>query len=74
MAGYHYCYVAFVAEALERTRAGGERPYAIILDTVKGADIRDVEEIPMNHSVSIGDAQYEKWTKELGDELRALEG
>ena len=35
---------------------------------------RDVEEIPMNHSVSIGDAQYEKWTKELEDELRALEG
>ena len=66
--------VAAVAEALERTRAGGDRPYAIILDTVKGAGVRDVEEIPMNHSVSIGDAQYEKWTKELSEELRALEG
>ena len=66
--------VAAVAAALERTRAGGDKPYAIVLDTVKGAGIREVAETPMNHSIPVSDEQYEKWMAQLRAELNALEG
>ncbi len=66
--------VEAISAALERTRAGGDRPWAVILDTVKGAGIRDVAETPMNHSLPVGDEQYEKWIARLKAELSALEG
>ena len=66
--------VEAVAKALERTRQGGDKPYAIILDTVKGAGIQDVADTVMNHSVSVSDEQFEKWTGQLKAELAALEG
>ena len=63
-----------VAEALEATRAGGEKPWAIVLDTVKGAGIEDVVNTAANHSMSVGDAAYEKWTAELRQLVAELEG
>lgn len=66
--------VEAVAAALERTRQGGEKPYAIVLDTVKGAGIQEVADTAMNHSLSVNDEQYEKWAAQLMAELRALEG
>ena len=66
--------VAAVAEALERTRQGGDKPYAIVLDTVKGAGIQEVADMVMNHSIPVNDEKYEKWTTELKAELAALEG
>ena len=59
--------------ALERTRAGGEKPYAIVLDTVKGAGIPEVAEKTMNHSLPISDEQYERWTAQLREEIKAWE-
>ena len=59
--------------ALERTRAGGERPYAIVLDTVKGAGVQEVAEKVMNHSLPVSDEQYERWTKALEAEKQAWE-
>lgn len=66
--------VEALAEALERTRAGGDKPYAIIMDTVKGAGIREVEDLPMNHSVAVDDEKFARWTAGLKAELAALEG
>ena len=66
--------VEAVAKALEATRAGGEKPWAIVLDTVKGAGIPDVEQTLANHSMSVGDAAYEKWTAELRRLVAELEG
>ena len=66
--------VAAVAAALERTRAGGDKPYAIVLDTVKGAGVEEVANMAMNHSIPVNDEKYEKWTAELKAELAALEG
>ena len=63
-----------IAAALERTRQGGDKPYAIVLDTVKGAGIEEVENTLMNHSMPVNDEKYEKWTAELKSELAALEG
>lgn len=66
--------VAAVAEALEHTRQGNGKPFAIVLDTVKGAGIREVADTVMNHSLSVNDEQYERWTAQLTAELNALEG
>ena len=66
--------VEALAAALEHTRNGGERPYAIVLDTVKGNGIADVANTEMNHSMPVDDERYEKWTAELKAELAALEG
>lgn len=62
-----------LAAALENTRKGGDKPYAIVLDTVKGAGIPDVEKIDANHSISVSDEQFEKWTAELRAQLSELE-
>ena len=66
--------VEAVAAALADTRRGGDKPYAIVLDTVKGAGIDDVAQMVMNHSVSVSDDQFEKWTAQLQAQLSALEG
>lgn len=66
--------VEALAEALERTRQGGDKPYAIVMDTVKGAGVKDVEETVANHSISVNDEQFEKWSAQLTAEIGALEG
>ena len=63
-----------VAAALEHTRGSGDKPHAIVLDTVKGAGIPDVANTVMNHSMIVNDAQFIKWSNELNEQLRALEG
>ena len=62
-----------IAAALENTRKGGDKPYAIVLDSVKGAGIPDVEAIKMNHSIPVSDEQFEKWTGELKAKLEPEE-
>ena len=66
--------VEALAQALERTRQGGGRPYAVVMDTVKGAGVKDVEDTEANHSISISDEQFEKWSAQLNAEIGALEG
>jgi len=65
--------VKAVAEALENTRKGGDKPYAIVLDTVKGAGIEEIEKIDSNHSIPVSDEQFEKWTALLNEEIKGLE-
>lgn len=66
--------VEAIAGALERTRKGGGRPYAVILDTVKGAGVQEVADTVMNHSLTVNDEQFERWTAQLTAELKGLEG
>ena len=63
-----------VAKALERTRAGGDKPYAIILDTVKGAGIPEVAETVMNHSCTVDDDRFRRYMAGLEARLQELEG
>ena len=63
-----------VAEALANIRQGGGRPHAVILDTVKGAGIKEVEDTAMNHSLTVSDEQFERWTAQLKAQLAELEG
>ena len=62
-----------VAAALERTRKGGSKPYAIILDTVKGAGVPEVEQTEMNHSIPVSDEQFARWTADLKAEIAKWE-
>ncbi len=66
--------VEAIADALEATRVGGDKPWAIVLDTVKGAGIPDVEATEANHSMSVSDASFETWSAELRARLAELEG
>ena len=66
--------VEAVAGALERTRQGGGKPYAIVLDTVKGHGVAEAENTEMNHSMPINDERYARWMGELQADLAALEG
>lgn len=66
--------VEAIADALEATRVGGSKPWAIVLDTVKGAGIPEVENTAANHSMSVNDASFEKWSALLRQRLAELEG
>jgi len=66
--------VEALSAALERTRQGQGKPFAIVMDTVKGAGVPDVADTVMNHSLPVSDEQYEKWTAQLRAELAELEG
>lgn len=58
-----------LAQALEHTRKGEGKPFAIVMDTLKGAGIPEVADTVMNHSVPISDEQHERWMAQLGREL-----
>ena len=60
--------------ALEHTRHGGGRPFAIVMDTEKGHGIQEVADTEMNHSLPVSDEQYREWTARLQAELAGLEG
>jgi transketolase len=49
-----------------------DRPRAIVLDTIKGRGIADVENTVNNHSMNIKPETGDKWIAELNAELAAL--
>ena len=51
----------------------GGKPRAIIMDTIKGKGIKDVEETVNNHSMNMPTETYDKWLAELKAELAAME-
>ena len=59
-----------IYEAL--TREIGDKPLAIVLDTVKGKGIKDVEETVNNHTMVVNAENSAKWLGELQSELEAL--
>lgn len=56
------------------TRPAGDKPLCIILDTVKGKGIKEVETDPGNHSMDKPQEVWDGWLGGLKDELAALEG
>lgn len=65
--------ISALLPALEHTRRGGEKPFAIILDTVKGAGVPEVEAIAMNHSIPVSHEQFDGWKALLEEEIARLE-
>lgn len=52
----------------------GDKPKAIILDTVKGKGVKEVEETMSNHSMAMPKETYDRWLAELRSELEAMGG
>lgn len=63
--------VEAVYEAL--TKEITDKPLAIILDTVKGCGIKEVEDMENNHAPNIAAADADRWLKGLREELAAME-
>ena len=58
-----------VYNALERTRNGGDKPYAVVLNTIKGKGVRQIEEMKSNHSVAVSSEQWGEWLAALQQQL-----
>ena len=54
------------------TRPVGDKPLAVILDTVKGKGVKEVEETMSNHSMNVATEVYDKWLDGLRNQLAEL--
>lgn len=54
------------------TAPAGDKPKAIILDTVKGKGVTEVENTMGNHSMTVGPEVCDKWLEELQAKLAEL--
>lgn len=63
--------VAAVWKAIEEREAG--KPLAVVLDTVKGKGVREIEETMSNHHMAVSTEVFETWLNEVRAELVRLE-
>jgi len=54
------------------TKKAGDKPIAVILDTVKGKGIKEAEEAASNHSMAMSAETYDRWLAQLHDELASF--
>ena len=48
------------------------KPQMIVLDTVKGKGVADIEAMPSNHSITVPYADATRWMADLAEEVKAL--
>ncbi len=63
-----------VYEAIKATEKVKGKPHAIVLDTIKGSGVKEVEDTFSNHSMTVGPEVFDRWINVLKEKLRALEG
>ena len=63
--------VGQLKEAL--SRKASDKPIAVILDTVKGKGVKEVEEAAGNHSMNVKPEVFDRWIAEIRSNLEALE-
>lgn len=51
----------------------GEKPMAIVLDTIKGKGVKEVEETMSNHSMNVPEETFDRWIDQLKGDLAAFE-
>ncbi len=59
-----------IYEAISRT--DNEKPIAVILDTIKGKGVTQVEETEKNHSMNVAPEVFDGWLKELDEAKKAM--
>ncbi|MBR2529295.1 MAG: transketolase [Blautia sp.] len=62
--------VAQIYEAV--TKKPVDKPIAIILDTVKGAGVKEIEETMSNHSMNVKPEVFDRWLDGLNAEMAAF--
>lgn len=55
--------------ALERTRGGGTKPFAVLMNTIKGKGVPDIESAASNHSMAVSGEQWAFWLDSLKAQL-----
>ena len=63
-----------ILHAVRQTEKVKGVPHAIILDSIKGAGVKEVEETFSNHSMTVGQDAFDRWIHGLKEELSVLEG
>ncbi len=63
-----------ILRAVNACAQASGRPHAIVLDTVKGAGVRQVEETFSNHSMSPAPEACDEWISELRASIAEMEG
>ena len=54
------------------TKQADDKPLAIVLDTVKGKGVKEVEMAASNHSMTMTEETYDRWLAELRAEVNAI--
>ena len=62
-----------ILAAINAALARPGKPHAVVLDTVKGAGVAEVENTELNHHITVNAARCAKWIADLEEELKALE-
>lgn len=55
------------------TKEVGDKPLAIVMDTLKGKGVTEVEETMGNHSMNVSQEVFDRWLEQLRTDLAALE-
>ena len=58
----------------ELTKKIGDKPKAIILDTIKGYGIKEIEDTMSNHSMTVPKEKWDEWIKISKDKLASMGG
>lgn len=58
-------------DALEYTRKGGDKPFAIVMDTIKGKGVTEIEQAASNHSMTVPTEKWAEWQQGLVAQLDA---
>lgn len=63
-----------ILRAIGEARKAIGVPHAIVLDSIKGAGVQEIERLPNNHSMVLEPGVIDRWINTLRDELARLEG
>ncbi len=61
-----------IYDAVAQAKTVFGKPHVIVLDTVKGKGIADIEQMAANHSITVAKEKGEAWLTQLRAELAAL--
>ena len=61
-----------IYEAIEATAMVAGMPHVIILDTIKGAGVKAVEETAANHSIAAKPEAFDEWLAQLNTDYQAF--
>ena len=64
--------VIAISDAIRSHDPSCDKPLMIVLDTVKGKGVTDIELMPSNHSISVDYADATRWMADLAEEVRSL--
>ncbi len=65
--------VEAIYNAVRKEKQDRDKPRAVILDTIKGCGVKEIEQTGSNHSLSVPQAKWDSWLKQLRSELDAME-